>query len=212
MKTIARTLASAALIAAGFAVTSSASAQWYGGVGLGRGRATVPSLSGSIGGAAVTGSTGTSSDNSWKLYGGYQLTPIWGVELGYNNLGNSYSESISSAGATTTSNMKLSNWYGAGTATLPLGRGFSLVGKLGLARNQSEIQNSCVPAGCLQAGTSHRSQIFAGIGAEYAFMPNLAARLEYEDFAKMSRNDPYGTGGGGAIKGNAWTASLKYSF
>ena len=70
------------------------------------------------------GAARTDADKtSWSLYGGYQFNQTWGLELGYADLGRYRGSDIES-------------WSLAGTATLPLGERWSLLGKMGATSNQ----------------------------------------------------------------------------
>jgi OOP family OmpA-OmpF porin len=135
-----------------------------------------------IGGGIGKSDTDT-QENSWKVYGGYQFTPAWGVELGYTDLGNYLGEEVES-------------WSLAGTATLPMGQKWSLIGKLGFARNNAEA-----PA------ASQKSSTLMGVGVGYALNPNLGLRLEYEDYGKLADS-----GAGTTHKGSQVLLSAKYSF
>lgn len=135
-----------------------------------------------VGGGAGRSDT-DSGQNSWKLYGGYQFTPTWGVELGYTDLGKYRGAGVES-------------WSLAGTATLPLATGWTLLGKVGFARNNADF-----------AGAEQKSSTLYGIGVGYALNSNLGLRLEYEDFGKLAN-----TGAGTDDKGSNVALSLKYSF
>jgi len=132
----------AAAVAAAFAALP-ASAQMYLGGGLG---------------SAKT----DNREDSWKLYGGYQFNPTWGIELGYTDLGQYRGGDIVS-------------YTLAGTGTMPLNERWSLLGKLGAAANRPDAP-----------GTSDRTDVLVGVGVGYSFNRNLGLRLEYEDFGKVS--------------------------
>jgi OOP family OmpA-OmpF porin len=159
MKTLLAAAALGTILAAG-----QASAQAYVGAGLG---------------AARTDSTETSA----KLYGGFQVTPNWGAELAYTDLGRYRGANIGS-------------WSLAGTGTMPLGSGWSLMGKLGAASNRPKF-----------GGSSNHSDVFVGLGVGYAISKNLGVRLEYEDFGKLSN-----TNNAGNSRGNNLGLSLQYGF
>jgi len=157
------------------------------------------SLGGSVGrsDASIPNSAGDTNDTSYKLFGGYQFSPTWGAELGYNHLGKDFSMNVPGG----TAKGKLTNWYGAAVGTMPLGNGFSLLGKLGATRNQADFGG---------AGETTRTQPLFGVGAEYAFSSNMSARLEYEDFGKFSAGGF--AGNNGEIKANAVSLGLKAKF
>jgi len=202
-------VASVALLA----VSGSAYAQGYLGFGVLRGNISVPSMSGSVGGVAVTGSGDNTSDTGFKLFGGYNFTPNWGAEAAYNDFGNSYSmKGTIGAVPYSVSGSKAKNWSLAGVGTLPLSNEFSVFGKLGWAWNDSNGGTATSAGTSVTLGSNRRSQPLYGVGASYAFTKNWAGRLEYEDFGKVTQDDVWGTGGSGAIKANAWSLSVKYSF
>lgn len=153
----------AAAISAAF-MAGPASAQMYLGAGVGQAK--------------------TDTDKtSWKLYGGYQFNPTWGVELGYTDLGSYRGSNIES-------------WSAAGTGTIPLGTSWSLLGKVGAASNRPRFANA-----------SNHTDLLLGIGVGYAMTKNVGVRLEYEDFGKLSDNST-----GNNSKGRNLGLSLKYAF
>ena len=185
----------------------------YLGGGVGQGHTNPASLTTVISGVNVTAQSGTTRDNSYKLYGGYQFDVNWGLEVGYNNLGNGYTFNSAVGGAPGSASYKVDNWYVAGTGTLPLGAsGFAFLAKLGLVRNGVSGGTFCSAGTCASLRSSNRTQSIFGLGAQYAFTKNVSARFEYEDYGTVSGNDIWATGSSGSIKANNWTLSLKYDF
>ena len=213
MKPLVRNMLRLLCIGAGAALASSACAQAYVGIGVGQGNASLPSVSTSVLGLAFTGASDKTSDTAYKLYGGYQFTPNWGVEVGYNDLGNKYSVAGALAGTPYNATYKMDNWYVAATGTLPLQGGFSLLAKLGVSANKVSGGQICSGATCASfAADDSKTDVMVGVGAQYTFMNNWAARLEYENYGKMSGDDIWGTGGSGALKADAWNISVNYAF
>ena len=204
--TIAASVALLACAGSAFAQSS------YVGVGVLRGGISGPGLSATILGTAVNGTGDKTTATGAKVYGGYNFDQNWGMELGYNNLGNKYSVHGYVGPTPYGISMKASNWYLAGTGTLPLSKEFSLLAKLGVAANRAEGGTACVLVDCVSVGSKNRSQLMYGVGASYAFSKNWGARLEYEHFGKLSNDNFWGVGTGGAIKGSAGTLSAKYTF
>lgn len=134
-------------------------------------------LGGGIGTARTDG-----SQASWKLYGGYQFNPTWGLEAGYTDLGHH-------RGADTES-LSL-----AGTGTRALGDRWSLFGKLGAASNRTDLP-----------GASSHTDLLLGVGVGYSMSKNLGLRLEYEDYGKPSN------GAGNDSRSNNLGLGLKYGF
>jgi OOP family OmpA-OmpF porin len=211
MKPLARNLIRLLCIGAGAALASGAYAQGYVGVGVGQGNASLPSVNTTFMGYTFTGASDKSSDTAYKIYGGYQFTPNWGVEVGYNDLGNKYSFTGALAGTPYNGTYKMDNVYVAATGTLPLQGGFSLLGKLGVSANKAS-GGVCVGSICESLGSDNKTDVMVGIGAQYKFMNNWAARLEYENYGKVTGDDVYGTGSSGALKADAWNVSVNYAF
>lgn len=184
-------------------VAMPASAQWYAGIGAGSSKAS--GVDGPIIGTGIPAGTrltgGDSNEGLIKLYGGYQITPNWGVEVQYSDLGKRDVVARTAAGAPILSgSFKASQYSIAGTGTLPLGGNFSLLGKLGVSSNRGKI----AVQGLRDSGS--KSSVMAGVGIAYNFTPVMAVRVEYEDFGKL------GEGFGGAVRINATSISLKYAF
>ena len=134
-------------------------------------------------GAGLGASKTDTNETSWKLYGGFQFNPTWGLELGYTDLGSYRGSDIES-------------WSLAGTGTLPLGERWSLLGKLGAAWNRPNF-----------AGASNRTDLLVGVGVGYRITRNLGLRLEYEDFGKLSNVST-----GNNSRGSNLGLGLKYAF
>jgi len=191
-----------ACFASGLLIAADASSQVYVGAGVGRSNATGP-------GGPFFGSD--DSANSHKIYGGYQFTPRWGFEAGYNDLGRvSADASFFFFPSQTTASFKLRNWYAAGTVNWTLGP-VTILPKLGAVRNEAGGVIVCSPA-CSPGGNEGRTQALGGTGLEYRVWRKLAARLEFEYYGKVTGDDPFGFGGDGAVKASGWNFSLKYAF
>jgi OmpA-OmpF porin, OOP family len=189
----------AGAIAAAF-VAMPASAQWY--IGGGVGSSSTRGVDGTV--APFTLSGGDSSKASVKIYGGYQITPNWGVEAQYSDLGNRDLAVRDATGALLgTGSLKASQYSFAGTGTLPLSSNFSLFGKLGISNNHGKVSS----AGVSSSGSKASPMI--GVGVAYNFTPQLSVRFEYEDFGKFTdSNNISGT----AIRADNYGISLKYAF
>ena len=182
-----------AAVASTFMATS-AFAQGY--IGFGLGSASVRGANSTVGVVSVTG--GDSSKGSAKVYGGFQFTPNWGLEGQYSDLGRR-GYTVTTAGVVTNVGSARASQYSlAGTGTLPLGQSFGLIGKLGVSANRAGYP-----------GSNNKTSVMAGVGVSYSITPQLAVRLEYEDFGKFSDNNGFG---GGSIRATNTSVSLKYAF
>jgi OOP family OmpA-OmpF porin len=193
-----------AVAIAGACAAAPASAQWYIGGGVGSAQAKLGTYSPAVG---VTVNGNSSRDTSFKLFGGYQFTPNWGIEGQYSDLGR-YDYTVSQAGASGNGTYRVDQWSLAGTGTLPLSNNFYLMAKLGVSSNHVRASSVCVPLGCASSSSGSKSDLLAGIGAGYNFNKNIGVRVEYENFGKMANV----ANGGGSVKGENWAVSLKYSF
>ena len=199
------------LCIAGFAaigLSTTASAQFYVGAGVGASKASGADGSTTIGGVAVSASGGNATKTSWKLYGGYQFTPNWGLEAQYSELGDR-TYTVSAGAASGSTKLRAYQWSLAGTGTLPLSDQFYLMAKLGATRNHVGGGNFTVGAVSVAVGGSDRTELLAGIGAGYNINKNVGVRVEYENFGKLSNN---GGINNSSVKGDNWSVSLKYSF
>ena len=134
-------------------------------------------------GGGIGASRTDANEASWKVYGGYQFNPTWGLELGYTDLGRYGNADIESASLT-------------GTGTLRLGESWSLLGKLGAASNRPRFADS-----------GNHADLLIGVGIGYRMGNNLGLRLEYEDFGKLSN-----VGAGSNSRGSNLGLSLKYAY
>jgi OmpA-OmpF porin, OOP family len=133
-------------------------------------------------GAGVGDAKTDDHNTSWKLYGGYQFNPTWGLELGYTDLQQYRGADIES-------------WSASGTGTIPLNERWSLLGKAGVAENRPKA-----------LGAGNNTTLLLGVGVGYSLNKNIGLRLEYENIGKLSENAP-----GGDTTGKIWNLSLKYS-
>ena len=120
----------------------------------------VPAFADMYIGAGAGASKTSNSQSSWKLDGGIQFNPTWGLEVAYNDLGRDHAEGVKS-------------WSLAGTGAMPLNDSWSLLGKLGVTSNRS------------RSNSANHSDMLIGAGVSYAFSKKLAVHLEYEDFGKL---------------------------
>lgn len=188
-----------AVVAATF-VAAPAFAQGY--IGFGAGSARLTGVDGNQGIAPSSLSGGNTNRGLVKLYGGYQITPNWGVEAQYSDLGTRDLTLRNAAGVTTaTGSYKNSQFSIAGTGTLPLSSGFSLLGKVGVTANANQLTVVGVRS------TGNTTSLLLGLGVAYNFTPALSARLEYEDFGNVAKDAP-----GGTVRGSGYSLSLKYAF
>lgn len=138
---------------------------FYAGVSLGQGSASF---------TAPAGLTVENPTNKpvYGVYGGYRYNQNLAAEVAYTGV--SYLYTTTAPGVRYLSKQVALSVAAVGT--LPLNDSFSLLGKLGVASSGSENN---------VAGeqNTRRTGVVYGVGAEYKFTPNVAARLTYDIYA-----------------------------
>lgn len=154
-----------------------------------------------VAGATATGDAAKGHVLSGALRLGYELDERWAVEAGYVSHGApGYGYRLGSQDGRLTSHGH--SWTVAGRGRLPLNERFALVGRLGLARNQSSLSGSGEAAGRAASGST--TALYGGLGLETTLAPGWHLGLAWEHLG-MSRST-----GGSVINGISTT--LRYSF
>ena len=209
IKKIAVGMAVAAALAAG-----SASAQWYMGANLGQSKTNynASQLSGDLRAVGIT-ATGavSSSDIGLKAFAGYTFNENFALEGGYFNMGRpvTFNGTITAPTAATFNGKAEGQGVNLdAVGTLPLGQGFSLIGRLGAAYFQTKATTT-VTAGSLSSygnATSNKFVPAYGVGAQYDFSKTIAGRLEVQRFSKVGNSN---TGSGDV---DFYSAGIVYKF
>lgn len=132
---------------------------------------------------------------------GYELDDRWAVEAGYVNHGApGYGYRLGPQDGRLTSHGH--SWLLAGRGTLPLNERVALVGRLGLARNQSSLTGTGEAAGRAASGST--TALYGSLGLETTLAPGWHLGLAWEHLG-MSREK-----GGSVINGISTT--LRYKF
>jgi OOP family OmpA-OmpF porin len=119
----------------------------------------------------VSGGSCDDKDTAWKIFGGYQINRNFAVELGYANLGEI---SVSALGQTF--NLETTSWDLVGVGSFPLANQFSIYGKLGFHRSETEVGSA------KDDGTG----LTYGLGVRYDFSRNLGVLGEWQRYGKVS--------------------------
>lgn len=139
---------------------------------------------GAAGGATRSNAdcTGTVScdngDTGWKAYAGYNINPMFGVEVvGYDMGGTSGAVFIPGFSLINAS-LKTTGFALAGVINVPLGTSVDLMGRLGVGSNQLKVTAS---SGGLSGSDSETStQALWGIGLAFKVNPSVALRTEID--------------------------------
>jgi OmpA-OmpF porin, OOP family len=111
----------------------------------------------------------SSTDTAFRAALGYQINQNVGVEGAYVDAGKSTGSAPGFSGSA-----KLTDWQLAVVGTLPVGNGFSLIGKAGLDRWSTKFTTTTIsPSG---SGSS----LLLGIGGQYDINKSVAIRGQYE--------------------------------
>jgi OOP family OmpA-OmpF porin len=178
-----RKIAGLAMLLAGILLAPQVSAQGaYAGIGV-----LSASTSNAEDFAAVFIGPGGSADGSatgLKVFGGYQWPNRFGVEAGYYDLG---SYDVRTSGVKS-DEFAATAFAISGTYALPMGPGFDLNFKLGLAF--TNVDYSCL-SGCsfpfVNTGRSGTAGLL-GIGVDWRFAPNVSLRADFESFGGVEHS------------------------
>lgn len=163
---------------------------------IGRQKASIPSF-------AITGLTKDDTSSTWSLGGGYQVNQYFGIEVGYQDLGEvSYSwsgEGTVISGANTfvgTGAAKLGadvdGFYFGPTLSFPINEQFSLNARAGWYRWEAKLALSATAAGTLNgtpvaagasaSATGKGTDAYIGIGGTYKLNKNVGINLSYTQY------------------------------
>lgn len=125
-------------------------------------------------GSTLQDSNKTTSNISYKMFGGYRFSPYFGTELQFARLGkiNAFSESISRDALSLSA-----------IGYVPLTNNIDLMGKAGVVRTFNRTSNVNL-ADIIDKG---QNGVLLGIGAEYKLTSQLALRVEAEHMLLSKR-------------------------
>ena len=117
-------------------------------------------------------------DTGWKIYGGYDINPYFGVEAGYADLGE-FTATI--PGITATG--EYDGIFIDAKGSLPIGDAFSVFAKLGVLF--WDVEGSGAASGYSEDG----SDLSYGLGAQYMFTNQFGGRVEWQQFQDVDDDD-----------------------
>jgi len=133
-------------------------------------------------GVSYAANTSTSNNGlGWNLNLGYKFIPYFGAELGYTK----YSDAYGKYQGTSVADDSHYALDIAGKGIFPLSdSGAELFAKFGLARAHSHVteQNASFVNShglVINTGSHSASSYYIGLGAEYAFMPNMLVNVQW---------------------------------
>jgi len=119
---------------------------------------------------------------AWRVAGGYNFTPMWGVELSYGDFGKA-ALSGPLLGVPVSGNWKGTAWQLSGTGTFAINESFSILARIGVVNSTAKLDVSVPGYGSGGASASKTTAGF-GIGAQYDFSKMFGIRAQYEDLGK----------------------------
>lgn len=133
-------------------------------------------------------------DTAYGINAGSYINNNLGMELGFTDFGK-----INRAGGTT----KAQGFNLSMVGRLPLSPQFNLLGKLGATYGRTDVSAS--PASGVVSGKENGFGVSYGLGAEYAFNPQMSAVLQYDAHDMKFA-------GTGRDRVSATTVGLRYKF
>ena len=136
---------------------------------------------------SISGATCDDKDTTWKIFGGYQFNRNFALEIGYSDGGE-----VKASAFGVNASIEASVFELVGVGTLPLGNNFSLYGKIGLYRADTE---ATATAGALSVREEEsNTDLTFGIGAQFDLSKRFAIRAEWQRYQDVDGGDTIGEG------------------
>lgn len=165
---------------------------WYVGVSGGQSKGKVDTAAAEQALAANaqshTGFSTEETDSSYKLFFGYRLTPNFGIEVGYADLGDFSATTTVTTGPAPPRERAFRVTWEHGITVTPVGsfyfgEHFAILGKAGLyyAKTTGSFSLGGFPVGSSN-GSDSNTGLIVGAGLGYDFLKNFGIRAEWERF------------------------------
>ena len=142
-------------------------------IGAGLGGADVRDFCSQVSGAC------DKKDGTWNVFAGYQVNRYFAVEAGYSDFGSASTSGITGGGAGVTIREKTKAFELVAVGMLPIGQHFSVYGKVGGYRYDSDGSAS----GAFSTTASDKgTELTFGVGAQYDFDGRIAVRAEAQRY------------------------------
>ena len=131
--------------------------------------------------ASINGGFCDAKDLSWNLFAGYRFNRHIAAEVGYVDFGKATVNGFTTGGGVPASVAQKSKAFElVGVFGVPLNEAFSIYGKLGFFRYDSDGAGTGAFVG---ANSSDKgTELTFGAGVEWAFYQNFGARLEWQRY------------------------------
>ena len=188
--------------------TAHAEGSWY--VGFGAGQSNFDIDTGALDSAAIDAGFGSSdtsvrddSDTAWKFFGGYRFNENMAVELGYVDLGEASTRTVTTGpNATIDADVDVSAVTLAVLGIYPINESFEVFGKVGAYRWDSDGKAVTTAGGGASVSESDDGvDPMLGLGVSWNATENFAIRAEYEYFSDAGDDDV-----------DMWSASAVFNF
>ena len=126
-----------------------------------------------------SGAACDAKDTAWRIFGGWQLNRHLGAELGYADFG-----AFTASFAGIDQKIEVNAFDLVGVATYPFPEGFSLYGKLGLYRADSDGSSNIG-----QSASETNTGVTFGVGGRYDFNRNFGVRVEWQRYSDVGGGD-----------------------
>jgi len=175
--------AALALPAIGMAQMTGPDSSWYVGGSVGQSKFDVD---------CTGASTCDDSDTAFRVFGGYMFNKHFGAELGYADLGKLTLSGAIPPFGTVSANIKVKAWDLVAVGVLPIADKFSVYGKLGMYRADSDFSASAL--GVSASTSDSNTDLTYTLGAGYDFSKNLGIRGEWQRYSKVGSDNTGGEG------------------
>lgn len=145
---------------------------WY--IGASVGQSKVKDFCGGVGASCED------TDTALRLLGGYQFNRNFALEIGYHQLGEA---SISGAGLF--AKVEATAWEAVAVGTFPVADRFSIYGKVGMYRADSDFSTNIVLPGIPQSFSESNNDLTFGFGLQFDFNRNLGLRAEWQRYQDL---------------------------
>jgi len=163
---------------------------FYGGIGMGQAQSKIDvdrinaNLLSATPSLTTTSMTRSESDASYKVFGGYQFSPYWGVEAGYFSLGQFGFNSTTTPTGSLDGRIKLDGVNVDLVGTMPINDQLSLLGRVGA--HNARARDTFTGTGNVVVTDPNpqktQTNYKAGFGFAYQFSPSMTLRGELERY------------------------------
>jgi len=128
----------------------------------------------------ITSGVVDGDDSGFKVFGGYQFNPYFGLEIAYVDLGKAAYSGSFFGQPVTGGSLDTTGANFSAVGTIPLSPSFSLFGKLGFFVWEQKARDTT--NGVPFSGKDDGQDLSLGVGASLNLARNVSLRLEWERF------------------------------